>query len=151
MTKHQAVPRQPAAHPRSGRGFTLIELMVVVAIVGVLAAVGYPSYTEHVSKGRRSEAQTVLLESAQYLQRYYAAKNTFDGATLPAKYTVSPKGASASTKTHTVSLTVNADKRSYTLSAAPSSSYPDSKCGTLKLTDTGAKSSTAGTTATCWR
>ena len=51
--------------------------MIVVAIVGILAAIAYPSYTEQVKRGQRSKAQTALLEAAQFMQRYYAANNSY--------------------------------------------------------------------------
>ena len=59
-------------------GFTLIEVMIVVAIVGILAAIAYPSYTEHVRRAHRAEAQTALLQAAQFMQRFYAANNAYD-------------------------------------------------------------------------
>jgi prepilin-type N-terminal cleavage/methylation domain-containing protein len=61
---------------RSG-GFTLIELMIVVVVIGILAAIAYPSYQEHVRKARRADAQTALLELAQFMERHYTANGKY--------------------------------------------------------------------------
>ena len=134
------------------QGFTLIEVMIVVVIIGILSAIGYPAYTQQLMRGRRSDAQTMLMESAQYLQRYYATRNTFQGASLPSAYLYAPKGASSTTANYQISLAIGSDFRSYTLTATPNTSiFTDSTCGALTLKDTGVKGSTYGTTAVCWR
>ena len=70
-----AAEHVPAAR---ARGFTLIELMIVVAIVAVLASLAYPSYTRYVKRGQRAGAQVALNEAAQFMQRYYSANNAYD-------------------------------------------------------------------------
>lgn len=127
---------------RPDSGFTLIELMIAVAIIGILVAIAYPSYAEQVRRSQRADAQTVLMEAAQYMQRYYAAKNSYDDAALP--FAQSPKDG---TKRYDIS--VEADGQTYTLTAAPVAT--DAKCGSLTLTHTGKKGVTAGTVADCWR
>lgn len=62
------------------KGFTLIELMIVVAIVGILAAVAYPSYTRHVEATRRTDAQASLMAFAQAMERLYSEDGTYAGA-----------------------------------------------------------------------
>ena len=74
------------------RGFTLIELMIAVAIVGLLAAVAYPSYTEYVKKTRRAEAAAILLEAAQIAERQFSQTGSYAGAPIPSQ---SPSGGSA--------------------------------------------------------
>ncbi|RZM02652.1 MAG: type IV pilin protein, partial [Variovorax sp.] len=62
---------------RRQAGFTLIELMIVVAIVGILATIAYPSYRESVLKGRRAEARTALLELMQQQERYMTQRGAY--------------------------------------------------------------------------
>ena len=64
------------------RGFTLIELMIAVAVVGLLSAVAYPSYQQQVAKGRRTDAKQSLLELSQKLERFYTERGTYVGASL---------------------------------------------------------------------
>lgn len=68
---------------KSSKGFTLIELMIAVAIVGILAAIAYPSYQQYVLKTRRAAAQGCLQELAQWMERYYTSNMTYANASLP--------------------------------------------------------------------
>ncbi len=68
--------------PSRDAGFSLIELMVVVAIVAILAAIAYPNYTDTVRRSNRSDARATLLQIAQSLERYFTENNTYAGATL---------------------------------------------------------------------
>lgn len=133
-------------------GFTLIELMIVVAIIGVLSMIAYPSYIESVRKGDRAAARAAMLEVQQFMERFYAANNayattvsgTLTNPTLPARLqsvpTESPK--------YTISLGTAA-ANSYTITATP---VRTDICGNLTLTNTGVKgrSGTGATVQKCW-
>lgn len=147
--------------PRRHRGFTLIEVMIVVAIVAILAAIAYPSYNESVRKSRRAEARAQLLEVAQYMQRFYSQNDSFNRAigdtvdmTLPAALTAVPRQG---TQTYTIGfVTGTLTTSAFYLEAVPVSTGPmaNDRCGTLRLHSTGlrAVSNTSGLTVNdCWR
>lgn len=128
----------------SSKGFTLIEIMVVVAIVGIISAIAYPSYQEHVRKTRRVDAQANLMELAQFMERYHTAKGTYVGAELP--YDQSPKDGGK--KAYTLAFDGDVKAGSYKISATPANMMASDKCGTLSIESTGRKSSSKG--AGCW-
>jgi type IV pilus assembly protein PilE len=133
----------------SVKGFTLIELVIVVGIVAILAAIAYPSYQQHVVKTRRAAAAGCLMEYAQFLERSFTTTMTY--ATAP------PYTGQCITDTEEwydiPPPAVAADGRSYTLIATPITTVqPDTLCGELGLTSTGqkSKSGTAATVQDCF-
>ena len=131
-------------------GFTLIELMIVVAIVALLATVAYPAYTDSVRKARRSEARTALVTASQMMERYNTEKNTYAGATFGSGASDVYK-AQSENGYYTLSPgtpTLNA----YTLTATPAGPQKADKCGSFSLTQAGVRDVSGGTltAADCW-
>jgi type IV pilus assembly protein PilE len=141
---------------RTWNGFTLIEIMIVVAIVAILAAIAYPSYQDSVRKSRRADARAVLLEAAQFMERQYT-ENLTAGYPAIDLDTVglgkSPKDGTTQYYDITVAVTaVNGRGVAFTLRAANQGAQSSDPCGTLALTNAGLKDQAAGKTVDeCWR
>ncbi|MBP7324332.1 MAG: type IV pilin protein [Alicycliphilus sp.] len=133
------------------QGFTLIELMIVVAIVGILSAIAYPSYTEFVRRGHRADARAGLLQAQQWLERAATATGTYP-TTLPTALTWSGDAS----KRYDIAFQAGNTNAAYTLEAAPKGAQAGDKCGTYTLSNTGVrgadgkKSYDAGYNPDCW-
>lgn len=121
------------------RGFTLIELMIVVAVIGILASIAIPNYSDYVRKSRRADAQAALMELAQQLERHYTANNAYTGATLNATVT--------GRVSLFYSITSSIGSQTYTITATPTARQSADTCGTMTINHTGARTPT---TAGCW-
>jgi type IV pilus assembly protein PilE len=144
------------------RGYTLTEMMVVVAIIGILAAIAYPSYTQHLATSRRADAQGALLGLAGAMERFYTVHSTYEGAATAEKKPASELRYSdtvpVSGGTATYELAIeDATANSFTVWATPVDVQAKDPCGTLTLTSAGVRGITdkpADSTMTksdCWR
>lgn len=124
-------------------GFTLIELMIVVAVIAALAAIAYPTYSSYVRKAARGQAKADLVELAQDAERYHTVNSDYSGFTLP--FTASPQQGQAR---YTLSIE-NQAATTFTLKATPTQVQQKDSCGTLTLNQAGAKTHSSGD-ADCW-
>lgn len=138
---------------KSAHGFTLIEVMIVVAIVAILAAIALPSYTEYVRRGHRADARAGLLQAQQWLERASTATGVYP-TSLPPSLTWSGDA----TKRYTIAFASGNTAAAYTLTATPKNPGPQAgdKCGAYTLSHAGVRgangklSGQAGYDVDCW-
>jgi type IV pilus assembly protein PilE len=129
---------------RSNRGFTLIEIMIVIAIIGIVMTIAAPSFTEYLKKGRRAEVAGLLSEQAQILERFYSQKNVYANA----------PGLSAGNDYYTIVPSLTDQTFLLTAVRKAGTSMATDRCGDFTINNTGVRSmvnATAGLTAKdCW-
>ncbi len=146
---------------KQNSGFTLVELMIVVAIVAILAAIAVPAYTEHVTRTRRSDAEASLLDLAARMERYFAENNTYATATIAAGNATTDILSTATSSSNWYTMSITAQTAStYTLQAMPTGAQgtQDTWCQALTYNSLGQKGVANGpagaptwTAAQCWR
>ena len=150
---------------KTKRGFTLIELMITVAIIGILAAIAYPAYTQYVQRSNRANARALLLDNVQFLERNFTTANRYDqtSASVAINSAALPRTQSPINGTKLYDITVGfsavapcSGTQCFTLSATPTlgSSMAGDACGTYTLSNTGLQGAAGVTTGSivgsCW-
>ena len=150
-------------HNKVVGGFTLVELMIVIAIIGIIAAFAYPSYRKHIIKTHRSDAIKALSKMAISQERFLSLNNEYSTDTNELGMTISSDGFYdldvvygrwSGSDCSSASSPSDPNKRQYTLFAIPvadKSQAEDTDCGCLYIDDAGNKQATGSNTARCWK
>ncbi|TAN13146.1 MAG: type IV pilin protein [Burkholderiaceae bacterium] len=138
------------SHSLSDAGFTLIELMIVVAIVAILAAVAYPSYINYIVRSNRAAAESFMLEVSNRQQRYLLDARSYaaDLATLQ----IGAPSEVSNNYAITTAPKAGTTPPGFTVTATPQGAQAtrDAGCGTLSIDEAGAKTAGAKGVSACW-
>ncbi len=134
----------------ANQGFSLMELMITVAIIAIVSSIAIPSYQQYVKKTRRADAQGALMGLASAMERYYVDNRTFVGADPGTIF--SATAPIDGSETYYVLAVDRATRRDFTVSATPQGIQADDECGTMTLSRTGVKGvvSARSTADRCW-
>lgn len=130
------------------RGFTLIEMMIVVVVISLLSAIAYPSYSAQIVKSRRSDAKQALVELAQKLERYYSEQGTYASATIGA---TGIYGAASPGGYYTLSIPTQTAS-GFTIRATPTGAQTGDACGSFGYDQAGNRTVSGGSlsASSCW-
>jgi type IV pilus assembly protein PilE len=129
-------------------GLTLIELLCVIAIIGILAAISYPMFAEQAAKGRRASARALMYEVLQHEERFYTENNTYTTSVVSLGL---PSPLQTDQGTHSITLAVGpTGDLTTSVSITGTAVVSDSKCTSLTLTSAHAQSGTGSQPAVCW-
>ncbi len=138
------------------KGFSLLELMIVVAIIGILASISYPSYRDYVMRARRADGKSALLDVAQRVERFYSENNTYTGAGAGLSL---PQDSGEGFYSIAISVPNPLTGSGYLLTATPQNGQDtnDTECQSFTYSDVGVESIAVGPTgaptstlALCW-
>ncbi|QQQ02870.1 type IV pilin protein [Lysobacter enzymogenes] len=154
MTRTAASAPRHRTLPRRVRGFTLIELMIAVTIVGILVAIAYPAYTDSVRKSRRAQAKADLAELTQLAERWYTANNSYAGFFARVKtdnMDYSPRTKPRAQAFYVITRDAGADTAAstFTLTATAQGDQASDACKNLTIDATG-KRGTSSSRTDCW-
>lgn len=144
---------------RQQGGFTLIELMIVVAIIGFLAAIAYPSYNAYVTKSMRSVGQSALTQVASRQEQFFIDNKTYANnltllgyASNPVTFDSDGQPGGAGQAVYQVVIDDSTTANTFLLRAVPQGTHAtrDTECGTLSLNHRGQKGATGTAPAKCW-
>ena len=134
-------------------GFYLIELLIVVVIIGVLAAIAIPAYTQYTVRAARKQAEATMLNLSQMEERYFTNNYAYYAVTAAPATDLNGwsnfSGSSMDKRKYDIKVTVGLVPPSFLIEATPSNTFVDAQCGILKLDNMGVKSST-GSSSSCW-